>query len=755
MLLKTVNFCETAGVAAFSMHEKIDDNSFIYTRVVNGMMAVQITAGSPPVEEREERFKYKPGKLKLLSGMVTRGVIKTEEIEEPIYDQNGVQIGAEKKERSFIEIWYPTQESAKQNKLNTGPQESERLVVAVPNAMSSVWGPPPKSKLVFAQTQRARPYQYSGIMPKIIQVLLGWGKVDWRLFAEIDPETEEAIKTPYLKQVEGKGVEILYDHQFYRTHTMYTAGNGDRWLVEVSQARGVLAMPMPMVPGSDKPKFAEEYKGDRIITRVLDDLGFLPTGEPFPANINKAIEEGRVIRLAPASALEQFYKNSPFSIISGWSFNTRGSEAYNTGFRYDDDDVFQKSVLYKLKIQISGFTKDWEVGKPIGRGSATCTRVREGLLRSTKFGLPAKIYDPIFDACISHQALPHRDGRKPIRDARFNGPIWAGFMNDDAYLAYYFLDSRSRVVSEGYNTGEGMSCTLNETIQWEQISGSQTLSGGMVTNDFDFRTIHSEHISGGTSSSKFMGLCKPNLGHNPVNPSQGFVTQSGIYRIETKTYDKGGEGSGMVFMVPRGYRDAYYFWHGTYYSKSTSTHGVSTQNVGTPYVAFTWRKLRGYGLSGTDYPEGTDVHLCGDEHSEDRVVNIITGNTDCVAPGGPPAGMCEDVSTLNSKSGGCPHVFTFNKPADHGVDFKGEGFFKAHGVNGTKRFPVDWSEWNQATLPSPTEFGTFQSIVANGSAFGEFYTYTLGLLGEAVVQGRFPGTIPERHAFSTPIGVLI
>lgn len=208
-----------------------------------------------------------------------------------------------------------------------------------------------------AQATIVRPTMYSGTMRKVVQFLLGIGKQfssesiydasEPPLPSEVVEGDDEALvddvgyETAYESFVKSQGVRLQYDYRFQRTHGVIRAADQRWWLVEISQGRGILMMPLPLCRYTDLPEFREkcERLGDEEALQVLDLFGGFPSGEPFPTDgdaIEAAVRSGRVIRTKTRDDVKSFYEYGGYSSIMGWAFSDSGLEAHNTGCRVDD-----------------------------------------------------------------------------------------------------------------------------------------------------------------------------------------------------------------------------------------------------------------------------------------------------------------------------------------------------------------------------------------------------------------------------------
>lgn len=189
---------------------------------------------------------------------------------------------------------------------------------------------------------------YSGAMAQAVQLILGYGKV-----------------------------KVRYDYHWRRCHGITKAADDALWLVEISQDRGVLAMPLPTFKGTEKLKTSKQD----VISEGSKKFNGLPSGHTFPvdAALNDAITAGNVLQIKSAEDMAAYFSNSPFSEALGWSFNNDGTEAHNTCYRELGGEV--TSYHYKLTLQIGGKVKTGRTpNQPLATASADLTIVSQGPL---------------------------------------------------------------------------------------------------------------------------------------------------------------------------------------------------------------------------------------------------------------------------------------------------------------------------------------------------------------------------------------
>lgn len=205
--------------------------------------------------------------------------------------------------------------------------------------------------VVWSEHAHAKPSQYSGAMRRIVQFILGIGKI-------IRPTWEERwmnLQTPKRGYIESKQVNaetgmydtvesgfglytedppvtrLYYDYRFPKTHGISFDATGKPWLIEIS-AGGVLAMPLYLDPVSTTIEGRARYiEVSPELEDFIDEFGGVPLGVTFPvgADLVEWKRAGEVVTLLNSSVMGAFYGNGMFSSDIGWSFNERGTEAHN------------------------------------------------------------------------------------------------------------------------------------------------------------------------------------------------------------------------------------------------------------------------------------------------------------------------------------------------------------------------------------------------------------------------------------------
>ena len=260
-----------------------------------------------------------------------------------------------------------------------------------------------------AQASVIRPTMYSGTMRKVVQFLLGLGKqfADESIYDAAEPPlpdqiveesedtpTEFVDETAYESLVKSQGVRLTYDHRFQRTHGLIRATDNRWWLVEISQGRGILMMPLPLCRYTDLPEFREKCVtlDDQEAIKVLDLFGGFPSGESFPTDaraIESAVRSGRILRPKTASDVGGFYALDGYSSIMGWAFSDSGAEAHNTGFTIDDQG-YARGSHYAAQMRVGAFV-DVEPDD--------AAEELKGIIAEARGAVSAQVYDELLWKC--------------------------------------------------------------------------------------------------------------------------------------------------------------------------------------------------------------------------------------------------------------------------------------------------------------------------------------------------------------------
>jgi hypothetical protein len=738
LLAKAQSVTQRADVPTYSMNRRVSDDEYIYVLQYGEQSVIHISAGAvhPDVVYNAPELPPYTQFPNFLSGIVSDGRMDTRTETRP--DGSTVTY-------KVMRQWAPTPGCAAERKLPTGRQSSLRLAVSPHSSMTPEWAAPPfVTNFEYSQYMVPRTSMWSGTMKKVVQIVFGFGHIRKSMLR--DPKAPTTPSTQYMKDVDHLGVQVQYDYKFMRTHGIYRGPDNVLWLIEISASRGVLAMPLPIFPGSSGVNFLlrAEQRGDKALQTALEDLGCLPTGEGFPAGatLQAKLDRGDILRLLSAGDLQEFYRLSGYSSVCGWAFSENGHEAHNVGYTYPGDDVFQKGYWYQININIGAVIKKRRPGEPIALGFANLRKQSEGYLYSppVKFSyIPVKYYEPLLPepGLLSHSAKPLGPSTKAIE---CDTVVFVAFMNGALKTARYFKPKKADSQGSSFDDRIGETCLLDGSWSW-RTAGPRSLPAMPYTNDIDNRSLLYESVDEGTLTSGTLGYDPPRYSDFIQAPDGCVVTKAKVWKQTTVTEQRGGESRGACFVVPAYSREAYYYFDGHLYDGgrkgSTSVNYVS---VLSPYIYYGYRKFpRIYIIP---YPPGCDCRTdkCGGKHTERRIVCFEYSRHQCYdyADGGPWAEQCQDIESL------CAGKAPIRKPTsvswDKGTDFKGTWNFYSDGLNGAASGETTEQQHAYAMAPSPDpETNLVQFIAAEHSAIGgECVLYTKGFNGEQVVTGYTP-----------------
>jgi hypothetical protein len=340
-----------------------DDNSFIYALKIGDTEVLHIFS-QPRVQHElvPREFTQLPD---FLNGVTKSGRI----VERTVPDPEAP--GGERVVELFS-AFKPTPETAMRYDWGLGFRELRRLTVKpwVAFSLGTVQDGSTQYEFIY-------PSMYSGRMRKLVQVVLGFGRLPPHMISEQGPDRADLMR---------HGIRVRFDHRWHRTHNLYRGPDGTQWLVEVSLIKGVLAMQLPVYP--DSAGIATSRWPS--LRECGLEFGGLPTGLGFPTHdrLQRLIDSGHVLQLLTPEEMEPFYELQPFSTGMGWTFNETGTEAHNTGWRWGVDGI-RVACHYTLNLTIGALKQNRQKGEPIADATAVLTLNNEG-----QFYDPAPITPP-------------------------------------------------------------------------------------------------------------------------------------------------------------------------------------------------------------------------------------------------------------------------------------------------------------------------------------------------------------------------
>lgn len=360
---KLTNTIQTEEVTNYRHEYELPDGGYVIVQDMGGIFKA--------IARKKEKFeKFKPdGFARLYVPMLFSGVITNARPRKPDQEEYGQGAGFKITEqcRNRLRNYNPKIERpAKQLEL-------QRFIIK-PNQITVPEFVPKDDYSNFTITQyvQQRPTWYSGAMVEVMQIVGGYGRQDFNALPNNDIERARfLIPDKYIVDIAEKlkgyrlpaytGVPPIdgkyqYDYKFSGTNGVSFDSSGKPWLLRI-RPTGIYAMPLPIVPATTTPEFRQyvEEVGDDELLKILDRFGGMPSGEGMPAakDFEAWRRAGVIIKVCDTA---DFYTKSSYSDTCGWSFNSRGTEGFNTCYTSDDQGIKQ-GLAYKLSLALVPATK--------------------------------------------------------------------------------------------------------------------------------------------------------------------------------------------------------------------------------------------------------------------------------------------------------------------------------------------------------------------------------------------------------------
>lgn len=773
LLYKLQSLCDRAEVSTHSRSQKVGDDGLIYVLVAKEQNIISISV-DPVIPD--EITPKKPAPEGYLDPDIYSGLIYTG------YLENRTRFDADGNEVIYkvCADFAPTARCVSYfDELETqGSQAVERLAID-PWVANSELATPPGFFAEFSQYTKLRPSMYSGTMAKVVQLVMGLGRTGGIGF-KLQGESDE---TGYIAEVDRLGVQIRYDYKFFRTHGITYGADGTLWLVEIGVNRGVIVRPLPIFELSDTENYrlAAKDSGHEDLYDALIEVGVLPTGEAFPSGdqINDFYEEGTILQLLAPGELTEFYLNQPYSTAMGWAFNLEGSEAHNTGYRFEDDG-YQRGVWYQISIDIGPLILEREPGDPIAQASATLKLLEQRPLYATPTPLgrylPVKFYEPLLPGLKSHDAAPTAESAgNPI--PKCDTTMYVAFVNGSFKSMKYYFNASEQAYDDIQDPRYPGECLVASDWTIVEQSGTRSFPAMPYTNDNDPRIVLQGYVKTTTIKSRDKGFLPPQFSDFIQFPEIAFVFRRRQFETTTEIDIKDGERIEAVFIAPEYCREAYYYAVGHKYDGSHSgSTSVGYDTIVDPNWGYSFRNFPS--TPGSPWPDdiGCDIANCGGTrnaggpHSERRIICIGYGAIDSgPVHGGGEGASCHEFADAGQWLQLCQIVDGFNaggvEPEPAGSSFNdGEEktadlWLTATGFNGSLKIPgFDYDRFeNQWQAPSPDPITLItQFIQATASVLGAeaivYHTDLLGL-GETALYGVASDSITTTSVIPCFIGV--
>ena len=353
---RLTNLRELSSVDSLRMVRALPNGGYVIAQNMGGMFRVitHKNVPPPPVEFEGIAVDYIP---MLFSGVITAAVVHQEE---------GVGINLTEMTRRRIAGYQDGKKPPKSVRLQRFRIEYSQ--------MTQELAPQTATNLFYSQYAAQRPTWYSGAMAEVMQIVGGYGKQQLKDLP--DNPTERArmkipdavikaireemgnIRLPGYTGLPNVDDQFQYDYKFNDTHGVGFDSTNKPWLIKVG-SDGVHAMPLPMIPATTTQAFRDYVteKHDDELLAILDRFGGMPSGEGFPVGYALPAwkRAGVVIKICDTA---DFYQHIAYSSACGWSFNSKGTEGYNTCFDYHDEEGLGYGMAFKMKLSLGESTID-------------------------------------------------------------------------------------------------------------------------------------------------------------------------------------------------------------------------------------------------------------------------------------------------------------------------------------------------------------------------------------------------------------
>lgn len=763
LLRKVQNILEKTGTSTYSMSRRVDEDSYIFVLCSDRQNIITISVAPKATdvvipETPEVVTNLFPD---FYSGLVYNGRL----------GERTRTVDGETVRYAVCESFSPTVVCQHVTGLEAGRQPVGRLAVRphgeLPELENDGGG------AAYTQYQKLRSSMYSGRMKQVVQVLMGMGRIGKAKLRDPDVRVPDS---QYIKRVDADGLQIQYDYKFNRTHGISRGADGVLWLVEISISRGVLAMPLPIFPKSSTAGFLAraQARDDEAMVTALEELGCLPTGEGFPADLAAQIAAGNVLRLLTPEDLAPFYDHSAYSSSLGWAFSKRGNEAHNTAWYFSDTDGIQRGVWYQINLNIGALATNRQPNQPIATASANIRRQGEGKIYCPPFPktswaryVPIKFHEPLLPGLKSHDGAPAY-GSTSVAGPHCDTVMFVCFVDDDLKTVRYYRNPR---VANNNGTEDDRipgECLYAGAWDITTRSGGSTIPAMMYTNDCDDRRT----LQGSTTTthieSQDLGYDPPRFSDFITNPQVAHVYRNRVFKRTTTVETQSGDSVGSVVAIPQYSREAYYYATGSVFTggRSGST-SIAYDTLTDPNDGYSWRAFPA-GYAGFPWPAdiGCRPDRCGGiwtpdgskPHSERKVVCTNFAEYPCseYADSGQWLTLCQGVDSFNQRGMDKTTSFsTWNLGEDSRAVLK----LVSPGHGGPLEIPITFSEFAnkwQAPSPDPQTF-IIQFIYAEHSAVGIdllVYYDNLSVASPNVrVFGSAPDTINNADGFPCIVGV--
>lgn len=361
LVRRLTNLKAASGVSSLKMARTLPGGSIAIAQDMGGVRKVIVQP--PQVDPNEEKRQLPaPGGYipMMFSGVIDNGIVQSgQPVEVRLSDSCRKRLAG-----------YNSENLAKIPKT----ARLHRFVVSLSQRFFELMPSPPPLGIDFTQYANLRPTWFSGAMAEVVQIVGGYGRQDFdrlpdrplervrmglpdKVMQDVRAQLGQKPPAGYTG-IPSQDGQIAYDYKFNETNAVAFDSKRKPWLLRVN-TRGVYAMPLPMIPATTTAAFRRhvEESGDDELQWVLEHFGGMPSGETFPAqskNFEAWRRAGVIIKVCDVG---DFYQHLMYGSAMGWTFNTRGSEGFNTCYDYDDETQISYSYAYKMRLSLGAETE--------------------------------------------------------------------------------------------------------------------------------------------------------------------------------------------------------------------------------------------------------------------------------------------------------------------------------------------------------------------------------------------------------------
>ena len=355
------------------------------------------------------------------------------------------------------------------------------------------------------------PSKYTGKMCQVVQLILGYGKlrddtVISRAIKGFRDSLGKPIVTPpsviWVKENLTKGVENTFNWQWSWTHGIFTRTYTEggvikraHWIIEVSTALGVRAMPLQIEPVTVIPEFRAyiqaqiEKPGHKgyfdDVMLVLNTFNGFPSNQAFFSTVPE-IAAQRVTILSP-EMMTKYVNGTAVSTDHGWAFNNAGDKCNTVCLETFADNSWQ--MAHHCMIS---FGWDTVNSVPTARFSIE----ESGAAPIAKHVL--KVGDTVLDRCVSYNLGLRSVGADYSGRPKATRTAMVVFWRNDRLEALRWADTRTDSTTPRTTEETGEYRTVTET--WSGTIGKAqgffcfSYDGRIKTEDNHFKREWEKHI---------------------------------------------------------------------------------------------------------------------------------------------------------------------------------------------------------------------------------------------------------------------